>query len=506
MILTIALLIAYLVIVVSPVFILLDSSWVFVQPIDAKLCFGIFAGIGSVLLLIARLIFRDVPRMCCWSLSVAALSFSYGALAQALLGLRGPSGIGLSRLDISPGEMVLFVGALSLCIALIFILHRSSDTLVKGLGLVLIAIAVLLGGAIIPQFIASRSQQGSGLLKMPRIEDIYSFSPNTTQRKPNIVHIVLGGYANSGNMKRIFNEEATDLKRYFEVAGFYTPQVGLANYPEGLSSMASLMNLRYLDRNSFETDAFGMHTYIRNSSFVHKLQQLGYRTEVVTGSVAMEFEGAQLKNSYRVNEVLAQVSVFFSLPWLRKGLAQYWHQLHRQQIDYTFDELERFQPASEPRYVLGHIASPRPPFVFNRGGETVEVDRPFSFADGSHYGKRDKVYIKKYVEQYSYITARLTNTLDQVKRNCNDTCIIVVHSDHGSGLKWESTLAASDMEERYSVPIAIYFPGGDKDNLPKRLSLVNVLRIVLNRAFNQTMSLVPDQFYSPDLSETSYGR
>lgn len=502
-ILNIALLIAYAVLVVSPVLVLLDSSWVLLQRADVQLSYGLFAGIGALFLIIARMFFRDVPRMCCWSLSIVFFLCAYRPIVQFLFDQGGTLAPGLLRLEILKGELVVFAGMLSLTVALVFVLHRASETLVKGLGVVIIAVAVILGGYGASRFSAVRSQHQETLLELPKIEDIHPFAAGAIEARPNIIQIVLGGYATPGNMKRVFNEEARDLERYLAVAGFYTAKVGRANYPEGLSSMASLMNLRYFDQNTEGTDPSVLYSYLRKNAFVSKLQQLGYRTEVITGSDATEFEGATLRNSYRVNELLAHVTGTFGLPWLRGSISKYWHQLHRKQIDYTFDQLEQFEVDSEPRYVLGHIASPRPPFVFTRDGDSVEVDRPFVLEDGSDYGDREKIYRTRYVDQYSYITARLITALDQVKRNCNEKCIIVVHSDHGSGLKWQPTLAASDMEERYAVPIAIYFPGANNENLPGRLSLVNVLRIVLNRAFNQTLPLVPDRFYSSDLSETS---
>jgi hypothetical protein len=342
-----------------------------------------------------------------------------------------------------------------------------------------------------------------GPFQQTRSLDLLNWNGYPSVVKPvkqlSVVHILLDGYARADTFKRVFDGTEDQLLEFFSAEGFFTAPQATANYPNTILSTTSMLNLRYLGEAAWNHPP-SLHSYVQQNAVVTLMRELGYSLEIYPGSVITEFVDTNLHSAFRLNELLASSSGFVQLPWLRQAIADYWHTLHRNRIDYTLTALETVE-LSHPTYLFAHILSPHPPFVHHREGTPVSVTRPFFLHDGSHYGPRDELYKFQYREQHEYITNRLISVIKNIKARCDNQCVIIVHSDHGSAYGLEDAQNKSDLQERFSVLFAIFLPDNDYQGFSEDLSLVNVYRILFNKLFYQTFPLEGNKHYWTDFSE-----
>ena len=101
-----------------------------------------------------------------------------------------------------------------------------------------------------------------------------------------------------------------------------------------------------------------------------------------------------------------------------------------------------------------------------------------------------KVLRKLYLEQYIYVTKRITNCISEILKTSDKQPVIMLLSDHGPRIE---SVGIDDMVQAHRVLNAIYFPDHDYRNLYDTISPVNTLRVILNKYFNGNFKLLEDQ-------------
>ena len=93
--------------------------------------------------------------------------------------------------------------------------------------------------------------------------------------------------------------------------------------------------------------------------------------------------------------------------------------------------------------------------------------------------------------------------IDRLLANSSEPPVIILQSDHGSGVGLSTESAAeTDMHERMSILNAYYLPDRKGDSpLYQSISPVNSFRVVLNTYFDAGLELLPDRSYYSTWSE-----
>ena len=345
---------------------------------------------------------------------------------------------------------------------------------------------------------------------------------NTTNLKkpdkcPDIYYIILDGYARADVLKDFYEYDNSEFLEYLAQKSFYVAANSRANYCQTNLSLASSLNLKYLDdlANQVGTETVNRKPLIRmiqNSYISAFLRQYGY----VFVAFSSGYSGTEIRNA----------DVYLTLPkWLtefenvlinttpipvlqhrpqsesRRGdtlLAPGQYDLHRDRLLYIFDHLADMTAMDSPVFVFAHIIAPHPPFVFGEYGEPVEPNRKFSFVDGSHFmavGDREE-YITNYSRQLTYVNQKITQTIDEIISNCREAPIIILQADHGPGsmLDW-SNPDKTDFRERMTILNAYYLPDGGQEELYSGITPVNTFRIILNHYFGTDYELLADESY-----------
>jgi hypothetical protein len=123
----------------------------------------------------------------------------------------------------------------------------------------------------------------------------------------------------------------------------------------------------------------------------------------------------------------------------------------------------------------------------------------FRLTDGDQfrrfYGPAEE-YVRGYHDQAVFITQQIEQVIDRILTVSPDPPIIILQSDHGSGLGLNIfSVEQSDIEERMSILNAYYLPGGGRQELYPEITPVNSFRVVLRRYFGANLELLDDRSY-----------
>jgi hypothetical protein len=455
------------------------------------------------------------------------LFFSYGHVTQALTALLYQGGLlekaGVLVLIGTKGALAWLLLMVAVLGAMSCLMAKSSGnlrTVTKTLNVIscILILSVGLNWMISQAGDTRRRQAGRAepdaaadiweSLQLDSQEVVASEAGPSPPSYPDIYYIVLDGFARSDILKEMYDlDNARDLA---ELAGrgFYVADESRSNYCQTALSLASSLNLMYLDdlidQIGRESDSIApLEMAIeRNRLFAH-LRSYGYRVWAFsTGHSPTEITsaGRYLSPPWSPNSFHNELINTTPLTLLRK--TQY--DLHRERILYAFDHLADATQLDSPVFVFAHIIAPHPPFVFGAAGEPVQPDRQFTLFDGSDFllvSTREE-YVRGYRDQLTFITARMHETVAEIMERSLEPPIIVLQADHGPGsmLDWDSP-QDSNLRERMAIFNAYYFPDQNYEALYPGISPVNTFRVILNRFFGAEYDILDDASYYSTLNQ-----
>jgi hypothetical protein len=284
-----------------------------------------------------------------------------------------------------------------------------------------------------------------------------------------------------------------------ERRGFVVAPESQSNYARTLLSLSSSLNMQYLDRIS---SAMGdsnlwwpVSDAIQHSEVRSILERWGYKTvffannsdysDIRDGDVYEKPFSLQLDNFSGLFLYQTNLGLLAEIDQL--GIADLSYDTHRRLILYNFERLPKVAALEGPKYVFAHIIAPHPPYVFDRAGNIVEPDYPFTLSVEERAG---------YIEQLQFINGAVLTAIDGILANSESPPIIIIQGDHGPGtMTNHDSLEHSCLYERYSILNAYYLPGVETTSIPMDLSPVNSFRFLLNTYFNSDLELLSNRQY-----------
>ncbi len=289
------------------------------------------------------------------------------------------------------------------------------------------------------------------------------------EHRPDIYYIILDGYARSDVMLDRFGFDNRPFIEWLAGKGFTIARHSTANYCQTPLSLSSSLNAVYLNGliDPESTDRTQLAPWIGDAALVRTFRGLGY--QFVT--FASGFDETEHPEAENYLTPFWYSTSFHRLLIDRTPLLWFWpgpgsgdsYTRSRERTLYTLRELPRVARWRAPTFTFAHILSPHPPFVFGEHGEDVgQRKRQFYLTDGElfrgYYGDRDH-YKKGYRDQATFLTGQIQQTIEGILANSAAPPIIILQSDHGSGLGLSTTSALeTDLVERMSILNAYYFP------------------------------------------------
>jgi hypothetical protein len=297
-----------------------------------------------------------------------------------------------------------------------------------------------------------------------------------------------------------------DFLGFLRERGFYIADSSYSNYCQTLLSLMSTFEMDYLSDLPHEygwnyDDRYALGEVMRHATVLEQLEKHGYKMAAFSSGYAeTEFTDFDYYYNYE-----GSLSEFHRLVL---GATPLWriifplispYDMQRGQIEYTLDLLPDAAADASPRFVFAHITLPHPPFVFDSVGNPTDPKIRFTMADGDHLtrlGMPQEDYVKGYRNQLQYADRRMMQILPKLLDRPGPKPIIILQGDHGPGseLHWESH-DATNVEERFAILNAYYFPDGDYSALYQGITPANSFRVVLNKVLGTSYKRIDDRSF-----------
>ncbi|MEX2137586.1 MAG: hypothetical protein WEB29_11655 [Chloroflexota bacterium] len=310
---------------------------------------------------------------------------------------------------------------------------------------------------------------------------------------PDIYYLVLDGYGRADVLDEVFGYNNQPFLNSLEDRGFYVAPKSLSNYSNTQLSIASSLNMHYLDdlpTNLSPRAARLLTALLEAPEVVLRLHRLGYKY-VNFNTIWWGTDNAPLADVTYGEDVLSEFEVVFLRTTAPGRLLPQptWQKEHLR----TLSHLPDVARMPEPTFAFAHILFPHPPFVFAANGRQLRRDDTLGASWDDQEG---------YIEQMRFLNTWVLGTIDSVLNASDETPIFILQGDHGPF----STKGTGDTAlihwERMSILNALLVPPVVRAQLYPSITPVNTFRLVLRGLFAEALRRLPDRsMYSPAVLE-----
>ena len=317
---------------------------------------------------------------------------------------------------------------------------------------------------------------------------------------PDVYYFILDMYTREDLMKNAYDYDNSGFLKELESRGFYVAQCSQSNYTRTELSVASSMNMSYLQGldAKFVPENIGrmrLWDALKHGAVRYNLEQMGYQTV----SYATGFAWSELDDA----------DVFMTPPPFASGMSEFetlflqttlmgeaqklgWFnadeimgQNFRDRDMLVFHSMGDVVNMPGAQFVYVHLIMPHPPFVFGPDG---------AYTDPANFWNENKIYPKDkfeigYENQVTFLNQKLLEMLDTILSNSETPPIIILQGDHGP---W-----SQPNPQHFYILNAYHLPGHN-DELYPTISPVNSFRVVFNDYFGGKYDMLDDiSYYSP---------
>lgn len=349
---------------------------------------------------------------------------------------------------------------------------------------------------------------------------------NSFRILPDIYFILPDAYSSAWALKDFFDYDNSAFENFLKEKGFYVAPKSRSNYHSTALSMASLLNLDYLEALSKGGEVSNTTTNPRQLIAENRvgkfLQSLGY-TYIHLGSW---WEG-----DFRVPFANENINKGFMSEFmlnLFKKTAIYPAAYHYdffndrymdwKRMRYQFDEMAKIPKRKEPTFTFFHLGAPHGPYVFHADGSFIEsLEEPLLITLDDEQVKNPELHRKYYPGQLTYVTERLIALVETILAESEIPPIIIIQSDHGSSLFKRSDpdyrrnklknfsafflpplrSSSKASQDKQGLPVRqADFAGQADDWLWEDITPVNTFRVIFNYYFGTDYEMLPDRSYA----------
>ena len=375
-------------------------------------------------------------------------------------------------------------------------------------------------GAIIIDYAFTQNQQPDQAHYSPYSNS--QFVVTAGESAPNIVHILLDGYAAADVLKKEFDFDNQEFLAALDQRDFIIGQDVHTPYSQTLLVMASIFGANYLTPEEYpllEDDPDRLRTtlgkVVSDGPLKGQLKELGYmflatesgynffapaESDILTGPTF----GSLSLNFFEGEFAGRLLEVFPDTLTSPLGLAHFQATRFNDYLRHAVSsDIHLNQPG--PFHYFVHLLAPHPPFVIDRNGETTDnwIDQFGTLQDSSSATAMDPIkvaaYRKGYLEKLRYINSALIPHIDRLIAEIPSPKVIILHGDHGSGASFHhDDKSLGCLTDRYSPLLAVY---SDVPAITESFSrikdggfnLVNIYRVLTDTSFGTSLGLLEDK-------------
>ena len=452
----------------------LEASW---RPLLVSI------GLAVILFGIWRLILRNRERAAFLSTLWLALIFSYGHVYLLVTGK-------WKDFDFTPWMLVTWL-VLAL-LAIVWAVKRSPSP--EALNVIALGLVVMLVWQI-----SSGSQRGSAQRLGAENAPVQELA--RPQNPPDIYYFVLDMYTREDLLMKSYGYDNSGFLSELEARGFYVAQCSQSNYTRTELSVASSLNMSYIQEldsrfaDPKSTKRARLWDALKHNAVRYNLEHMGYQTvSFATGFAWSELDDVDI---FLTPPPFSSGMTEFETLFLQTTLARTWQdfgwinldqingQNFRDRDMLVFNSMGKLANMPGPQFVYVHLILPHPPFVFGPDGEHTN---PADFWNEQKRYPPDKFKIG-YINQVTFLNTKLLEMIDTILAESETPPIILLQGDHGP---W-----SQPNPQHFFILNAYYLPGHNTELYPQ-LSPVNSFRIIFNDYFAGNYDMLPDvTYYSP---------
>jgi hypothetical protein len=316
---------------------------------------------------------------------------------------------------------------------------------------------------------------------------------------PDIYYIIADTYGRDDVIRDLYGHDNGEFTAWLESRGFYVARESWSNYPITFLSLASSLNMRYLDeqveqavaRKRGSRDYTPLYRMIHRADVPERLQQKGYRYAQTLTHWGGTDRSANADIRYKFAPFLGDefTGTLANMTLLRVFAP-------------TIDELHRFVAASVPRmaelegptFGFVHLLLPHNPYVFDRDGRVI-ASHPLTLS----LKGQDRVWHVRepFVEQLRYTNTLLRRMIDDILARAPTPPMIILQGDHGTSLaEFDGGVrTVAEPVERLAILNAYLVPEAMRARLYPDITPVNTFRLLLSAQFGDDLAPLPDLSY-----------
>jgi len=308
--------------------------------------------------------------------------------------------------------------------------------------------------------------------------------------KPNVFLLIADEHAGTIQLDFDFNYFPKNLYDKLEIRNFKIVKNAISNYPNTAFSVASFMNMDYLDfipKIVGEQSKSMLYTYdIRNDNLVMKIfKENGYKVfsyYAGMGAIGTSTNvDAKLCAPFNINNDLKQkyFQKFIPFTFLNNILL---HNPMIEKLDCIENSIKNFDESGQPIFAMIQIRLPHDPYTFDSQGNVNEVLHNAGTPESK----------SAYFEQLIYSEKVFLDIIDNIQIN-NPNSVILFISDHGwrEQIDWKNR-DNENIIRGHNVIITAFLPDSDYE-FPETFSLVNLFRLVFNQYSITEIELLDDR-------------
>jgi len=317
------------------------------------------------------------------------------------------------------------------------------------------------------------------------------------QNPPDVYYFILDSYARADLLKKAYGYDNSEFLKELQARGFYIADCSQSNYVRTDVSLASSLNMSYLQDldNEFTPESTKRRTLwnsLAHNAARYNFESMGYKT-------------VNFATGFAWNE-LRDVDMFIEPPRMTSGMTEFeglfldttlarylkdWGwvdpdaimgQTFRDRFNIVFDSMDELAAMREPHFAYIHIISPHPPFVFDAQGNPTH---PADFWNEKKLYPAN-LYKKGYTDQMTFLNQKMLRAIDTLLAESDTPPVIIIQGDHGPWLQ---------PKDRHTWILNAYYLPKNNDKLYSTISPVNTFRLVFNSYFGGEYDLLEDVTY-----------
>jgi hypothetical protein len=325
---------------------------------------------------------------------------------------------------------------------------------------------------------------------------------------PDIIWIIPDRYGRADALEELFEFDNSPFLHALEERGFTVIDEALANYNKTAHSMASTLNLDYLDDlaesvPADQGDDWGpVYAMLTDHAVGRILTEAGYEyihignwwepTKTATSAdlVLNQDSATEFAQTFRDNTIWSALSGLVGDEPVDGRVRL------RNHTEYAFDQLDRLAglDSDRPRFILAHITIPHEPYVFAADGSYVTAEQA-----------RSRTRAENVANQIRYANERLTGIVDAfLDRPADEQPVIILQADEGThpvnydinqgAYDW-STAPDVELAEKLRILSAWYVPDRVDVQPWPTMTPVNTFRLLLDAIVGTDYGPIEDRVY-----------